>query len=91
MGGVSDSDNLPLHHAPEIEDGSKIEEIDELEAEDVVLDDDRPLAVNRTYIINCQTVTVYSNSFNAKDVKVRDSGNNTPQVSCKSCSLLFMI
>ena len=45
MGGVSDSDNLPLHHAPEIDDGSKIEEIDELEAEDVVLDDDRPLAV----------------------------------------------
>ena len=53
-----------MHHAPEIEDGSKIEEIDELEAEDVVLDDDRPLGVNRTYYINCQTV--YSNSFNAK-------------------------
>ena len=58
MGGVSDSDNLPLHHAPEIGDGSKTEEIDELEAEDVVpvLDDGRPLTVNRTYYINCQTV-----------------------------------
>jgi hypothetical protein len=75
---------VPALHAPEIEDGSEIEEIDD--TEDVVLDDDRP--VNRTYYINCQAV--YSNSFNAKGVKVRDSGNHRPQLSCMSCSLLLL-
>ena len=68
----------------EIEDGSESEEIDD--AEDVVIDGNRP--VNRTYYINCQTV--YRNSFNAKGIKVRDSGNHKPQVSCMYCSLLLL-
>jgi hypothetical protein len=59
----------------EIEDGNGTEEIDE--AENVVFDGDRP--VNRTYYIGCQAV--YTNSFNAKGVEVKDSGNHIPQVS----------
>ena len=69
----------------EIEDDSETEEIGE--AEDVVFNGDRPLAVNRTYYVNCQAV--YTNSFNAKGVKIRDSGNHNPQVSCTYCSLLL--
>ena len=68
--------------ALENDDGSKIGKIDD--AEDVISDDDRP--INRTYFINCQAV--YTNSFNAQGVKVRDSGNLIPKVSCISCSLL---
>jgi hypothetical protein len=60
----------------ETEDGSETEEMDE--EENVVLDGDRP--VNRTYYIGCQNV--YTKSFNAKGVKVRDTGNHIPQVSC---------
>ena len=67
----------------DIDDGSKTEEIDD--AEDVVTDDNRP--VNRTYFINCQTV--YSKSFNADGVRIRDVGNHLPQVSCMSCSFTF--
>ena len=48
---------------------ARLKKIDD--AVDVVSDDDRP--VNGTYYINCQAV--YANSFNAKGVKVRDSGN----------------
>jgi hypothetical protein len=73
-----------VSNALEVEDGSKIEEIDD--AEDVVFDDNRP--VSRTYYINCQTV--YSKSFNAKGVKVRDVGNQLPQVTCMSCPLLLL-
>ena len=70
----------------EIEDGSEseIEELDD--AGNVVIDGNRP--VNRTYYINCQSV--YTNSFNAKGVKVKDSGNQLPQVSCMSFSLLLL-
>ena len=69
----------------EIEDGSEseIEEIDD--TGNVVIDGNRP--VNRTYYINCQSV--YTNSFNAKGVKVKDSGNHLPKVSCMYCSLAF--
>ena len=73
--------------ALEIEDASsKTEEIDD--AEDVVSDDDPSRPINRTYYINCQAV--YTNSFNAQGVKIRDSGNYLPQVSCMSCSLLLL-
>ena len=68
--------------ALEIDNSNRIEEIDD--AEDVS-DDDRP--INRTYYINCQAV--YTNSFNAQGVKVKDSGNYLPQISCMSCSLCF--
>ena len=72
--------------ALEVEDGTETEETDE--AEDVESDDDRP--DNRTYYVinNCQAV--YVKSFNAKGVKVRDSGNHVPQVTCMSCSLLLL-
>ena len=68
----------------ELNDGNTIEDIDD--AEDVVNDGDRP--INRTYFINCQAV--YSNSFNAQGVKVKDSGNHLPQVTCVSCYLLLL-
>ena len=70
----------------EIEDGAKIEETND--AEDVASDDDRP--VNRTYYVinNCQAV--YVKSFNNTGNKVRDAGNQRPQVSCMSCSLLLL-
>ena len=68
----------------EIENSSETEEIDG--AENAAPDGDRP--VNRTYYINCQAV--YTNSFNAKGVQVRDSGNHNPQVSCTYCSLLLL-
>jgi hypothetical protein len=58
-----------VEDALEIEDGSETEEIDD--AEDVVIDGNRP--VNGTYYINCQAV--YTNSFNAKGNRVRNSGN----------------
>ena len=71
--------------AHEIEDSVKIEEIDN--AEDIVSDDDNP--VNRTYqFYNCQTV--YMNSFNARGVKVKDSGNHFPQVTRTSCPLFLL-
>lgn len=70
--------------ALENDGGSKNEKIDD--AEDVVSDGDR--SINRTYYINCQAV--YANSFNAQGVKVRDSGNHIPQVSCMYRSLLLL-
>ena len=75
-----------MEEALEIEDGSETDEIDE--AENVAFDGDRP--VNRTYYIGCQAVNVYTNSFNAKGNKVRDSANHIPQVSCTYCSLLLL-
>ena len=79
---ISSVEGVP--DALEIEDGSNTEEIDD--AEDVAINGDRP--VNRTYYINCEAV--YTNSFNAKGVKVKDSGNHLPQVSCMSCSLSLL-
>ena len=77
-----------MSDALKIDDGIEIEEIDDAEDSDVVSDGNRPIT-KRTYFINCQTV--YSDSFNAQGVKVKDSGNHLPQVTCMSCSLLLLI
>lgn len=70
--------------APEIEAGDKIEEDN---AEDGIVSDGNG-RINRTYqFYNCQAV--YMNAFNARGVKVKDSGNNFPQVTCMSFSLPF--
>ena len=70
--------------APQTEEGDEIEETDN--AEDT-LSDNGPM--NRTYqFYNCQTV--YMNAFNNRGVKVKDSGNNIPQVTRMSYSLFLL-
>ena len=74
-GGASDGSD--------IKEGSQIEEIES--AEDIPAnDDDSP--IHRTYQFdNCH---VYINSFNARGVKVDNSGNYAPRVTRMSRSLL---
>ena len=65
----------------EPEDDGKSKETSE--AEDTVSDDNRPKRM--TYQLQFRGCRdVYLNSFNADDVKVENSGNNTPQVICMS-------
>ncbi|KAF8802740.1 hypothetical protein BYT27DRAFT_7196283, partial [Phlegmacium glaucopus] len=53
-------------------------EEDKGNAEDIGSDDNRQ--INKTYqLYNCQTVNI--NSFNARGVKVKDSGNHLPQIT----------
>ena len=62
---------------PEIKEGCQIKEI-----EGAVDDDDSP--IHRTYQFdNCH---VYINSFNARGVNVKNSGNYAPRVTRLSCS-----
>lgn len=69
---------------PETNEDSQIEEREG--AEDIPVNDDDSAIHNRTYQFNnCQ---VYINSFNARGVKVKNSGNYAPRVTRLSCSLL---
>ena len=68
---------------PANDDNSQIEEIES--TEDIPAnDDDSP--IHRAYQFdNCH---VYINSFNARGIEVKNSGNYAPRVSRLSCSLL---
>lgn len=82
---------MPYPSPPVTEDGrsdapdaeqNHTKNIDDIEIE--LSDDGRPL--NRTYQFhNCQTV--YMNAFNAHGVKVKNSGNQTPKITCTPCPL----
>jgi hypothetical protein len=79
-GGTSDG--------AEIKEGSQIEEKEG--AVDIPANDDdsqTTVPSHRTYQFdNCH---VYINSFNARGVKVKNSGNYAPRVTRLSCSLLY--
>lgn len=88
---------MPYPSPPETEDETVSESSDTEEdsksketvnAEDTVSDNDRPLAQSMTYQFhNCHAV--YLNSHNAHGVKVKNAGNNTPQVTCMSSPPFF--
>lgn len=73
-------------------DGSEIKEgnlnqIEEMEGAVDILAKDDDTSSHRTYQFdNCH---VYINSFNARGVKVKNSGNYQPRVTRLSCSLLY--
>ena len=73
-----------VEDSPANDDETQIEEIEG--ADDIPANDDIDSPIHRTYQFdNCH---VYMNSFNASGVKVKNSGNNTPQVTRMSCCLL---
>ena len=72
----------------EIEGTEDIPEFEEMEgAEDIPANNDDSLIPRTCQFYSCN---VYTNSFNARGVKVKNSGNNAPRVtpSRMSCSLL---
>ena len=75
-GGTSDG--------PEIKEGSQIEEKEG--TDDIPANDDDSSIHRRYQFDNCH---VYINSFNARGVKVKNSGNYAPRVTRLSCSLLY--
>ena len=75
-GGASDG--------PEIKESSQIKQIEGALAEDIPANDDDTPIHGTYHFDNCH---VFINSFNARGVKVNNSGNYAPQVTRLSCSL----
>ena len=67
---------------PEIKESSQIEEIEG--AEDIPANDDDSPIHGTYHFDNCH---VFINSFNARGVKVNNSGNYAPRITRLSCSL----
>ena len=67
---------------PEIKEDSQIEETEG--AGDITANDDDSTVHRTNQFYNCH---VYINSFNARGVKVKNSGNYAPRVTRLSCSL----
>ena len=84
---TSETEDRTVSDTSETEEDSKSEET--ANEEDTVSDSDVDRPKHMTYhttIDNCQAV--YINSYNAHGVNVRNAGNNAPQVTCMSSSLL---
>ena len=81
---IEGADDIPGFTA--YDDDIQFEKIELIEgAEDIPANGDSS-PIRRTYQFdNCH---VYINSFNARGVKVKNSGNNAPRVTCVSSSLL---